>query len=277
MFRYILLIILIFFTGCSNKIRTLDGHIIEKNNIKEESFTTREYPGISKDAILEAAKKIFIYAGKKDFRLDSFRNKLLASRTKVNYYGFLVVSHEDFWILSIDNENDTPLAKLELSRVHDYKFDKPEYISKSAHELFWSRLDYLLGLSDEWTSCNRYLDFTMSLCDGLDMPDYKNLDENDLIMNPLIADRQDNKDEQTVSEDILEKDIELTIDDTKEDILDVNENEDLDSRTTEEKAIDDEFTKEIEKLDKKVNDNIDNNLDKIEENIEDEPIKDSQE
>ena len=154
MSKYIYLIFIIFFTACSTTTPNKEALKEVKKEIKEiENFTRKEYKDISKDAIFEAAKKLFLLADKKEFRIDSYRDYLEVSKTKMSHFFLYPVTHEDRWSLTIDEKDNTSFARLELIRITDFDEEKVEYLSKYNHELFWSRLDYLLGLNGEWLPC----------------------------------------------------------------------------------------------------------------------------
>ena len=271
-YKYLFLGLFLFFVGCSTKNSM---QVEEKEILKENPFTSMEYKNVSKDAIFEAAKKTFILSSKKEFRIDSYRNKLVVSRTKVNVFPFNTITHDDVWEFTIDEKENLATAKLELYRITDHDEKNVEFLNTLMHSLFWHRVNYLLGLNDVWPTC---ADFNLVfdkdvLCDPIDMYDAKKVRDEDMIKNILIVDRKNTKNLSDIDKDILEDDIELTIEGaedllTKDDKLEDNlENQD----TTLDKALDDE----IEALEKKVNRNIDETLDKIEENIEE--IKDSEE
>ncbi|PLY06964.1 MAG: hypothetical protein C0625_07145 [Arcobacter sp.] len=267
MYKYIFLILIVFFAGCTNKSTN-----IEKVAQKENNYTFKNYTNISKDAIFEAAKKVFILAGKKHYRIDSYRDHLVVSKTKMSHFPLYAVTHEDIWDLQIDEKDNTSFAKLDLIRITDFYKEKPEYLSKRYHELFWNRVEYLLGLNDKWTSCTSTIDINNALCDSIDMYDYKNATKDDLIKDILIVNRKKSRNVDDINDDILKEDEVFTFDEKKNDIL---ENEDnINEQTTAEKKLDDALGKEIEELDRKVNSNIDETLDKIENNIKDEEILD---
>ena len=98
MSKYIYLIFIIFFTACSttspNKETIKEVKIEAKKEIKEvENFTKKEYKDISKDAIFEASKKLFLLADKKQFRIDSYRDHLEVSKTKHWHYFILILNN----------------------------------------------------------------------------------------------------------------------------------------------------------------------------------------
>lgn len=269
MSKYIYLIFIIFFTACSTTSPNKEIINESKKEIKEvENFTKKVYPDISKDAIFEAAKKVFLLADKTQFRIDSYRDHLEVSKTKMSHFFLYPVTHEDRWNLTIDEKDNTSYAKLELIRITDFNEDDIEYLSKYNHELFWNRVEYLLGLSDNWLICDSVKNVRGTLCDSIDM--YTNADpkKDDMIKDILIKDRKKTKNLNEINDDILNDDIEFALDETKTDIL--GKDNPSDNQTSEEKTLDDELDKEIESLNEKVNSNIDKTLDKIKNDIEDE-------
>ena len=267
MYKYIFFVFIVFFVGCtSTSVNTnTNKEVVEENN-----YTSRNYTNISKDAIFEAAKKIFLLAGKDEFRIDSYRDHLVVSKTKMSHYPFYAITHDDVWDLHIEEKDNTSFAKLDLTRITDFEKDKPEYLSKSHHDFFWSRVDYLLGLSDEWEDCSTKIDLNDALCDGIDMNESKNATRKDLVKDILIVDRKRSKTLDEANDDILEEDIVFTLDDGKNDILDSSNN--TNEQTNAEKTFDEDLDKVIEELDRKVNSNIDETLDRIDKDIENEEI-----
>lgn len=267
MFKYIFSgFMILMLVGCSR----INNNI---NDRKQDYITKKDYLNISKDAIFEAAKKVFILSGKKEFRIDSYRNNLFVSKTKMSHYPFYAVTSEDRWNLSIEEDKDISKVKLSLVRVTDYDEENLEYLSKDLHNLLLKRIDYLLGLRDNWDSCLDYYSYTLNidngLCDNLDMHTPTKAAKIDMIKNILITQRIKSKSVSEIDNDILKEDINFSIDDTKIDIL---QKEDIiEIEVNNENTLDDSLDKEIEELDRKVNLNIDKNLDKIEENIQDEP------
>lgn len=266
--KYIYLVFIILFTGCTttslNKVKDLEVK-------KVENFTKKEYVNISKDAIFEAAKKVFLLADKKQFRIDSYRGHLQVSKTKLSHFFLYPVTHEDRWTLTIDEKENTSFAKLELFQVTDFDEENVEYLSKYNHELFWSRLEYLLGLNKNWPICDSIKNIRGTLCDSIDLYTKTSPSKDDLIENILIENRQKTKNLNEINDDILNHDIEFTLDETNEDLL--NKEDSANKQSNEEKTLDEELDKEIEELDKKVNSNIDKTLDKIQNDIEDEQLE----
>ncbi len=269
MFKYIFLVSILLFSGCVSNFENIQRDMKEKDN-----FTTKEYRNISKDAIFEATKQVFILAGKKEFRIDSYRKRISISKTKMSHYPFFVITSENRWILSIEEENNLTKAKLEIIKITDYEEDKPEYLNNAEHELLWTRIDYILGLNDSWTTCSEhyaYLNINDGLCDSIDLPRPTEQKNAKMIKDILIVDRKKSKSILEIEDDVLKDDISFSIEDSNTDILNKEDKIDIDE-SNEDKTLSDSLDKEIDELNKKVNINIDETLNKIEENIEDEPI-----
>lgn len=228
--------------------------------MEEKNSTIREYPSISKDAILEAAKKVFLLASKDQFRIDSYRNNLEASKTKMSYFFLYTVTHQDIWSLSVEQKDNISIAKLKLIRITDFDEKNPDYLSKYNHELFWDRVDYLLGIKKDWNRCDSIDDIRGTLCDSLDMHTKIDANKNDLINNILIKDAKENQNKDALYNDILNDDIDFTLDEVKKENIESD------------KILDEALDKEIKELDEKVNSNIDRTLDKIQNDIIDEQI-----
>lgn len=145
--KYIFLLILIVFTGCSNK--------------QEEVYVTKKvYPDISKNAVFDAAKTLFNISnednGNKAFVVDSYRDKLEVNKIifKDNIVRIDIIL--DKWLLELYQTENETRANLIFIRRDGVDLDDVKSFDKNVHQLFWDRLDYLLGLNNDWKMCNKY-------------------------------------------------------------------------------------------------------------------------
>lgn len=144
--KFIFLLILIVFTGCSQK--------------QEILVTKRVYPDVSKNAIFDAAKSIFTLSnesnGNKAFLVDAYRNKLEVNKIifKENIVKIDIIS--DKWLLEVYQMENESRANLIVVRRDGLDLDDTIDIDENVHELFWDRLDYMLGLNKEWKICSGY-------------------------------------------------------------------------------------------------------------------------
>ncbi|RXJ90732.1 hypothetical protein CRV01_06170 [Arcobacter sp. CECT 8983] len=257
MYKYLLIFVLTFFTGCfSNKNLSVD---VEKKD--ERNSTKRVYKDISKDAIFEAAKRTFILTGGLEFRIDSYRDSIIVSKTKLSHYPFYTNVSEDRWQISIEEKDNSSYVKVLAKRINNFDDKNPIYLSSSLHELLFDRIDFYLGLKDNWSSC--LVDFSLddALCDIIDLKFYSNPTKEDVLKNIYISQRKPSK-KLIDTKDILLDDISFSVDEQSEDILSQEDNIDTSSETR-------EFDAEILELDKKINRNLDKTLDKIDDSLED--------
>lgn len=254
---------IIIFAGCATTFH--------KQSNQDEYTTTKEYKDISKDAIFEAAKRVLLISayGEERFLLDSYRNHLIATKARLTYSLFSTSLYVDDWDLSVKEIDGISKARLTLRRTHDLEEKESIYLDKKTHGIFWNRVDYLLGLKDEWYSCNHnfiYDKERLRACGVIGFADNLKPNQYDIIRNKLISQRVPAKSISSIADDILKDDIVLTIDDSDTDILEKDDN--IKDITIEESDGLDQLDKEIEKLDKLVTDNIDETLNKIEKKKE---------
>jgi len=257
--RYLIYFIVLFsllISGCATK-----------NINKDKDFVQKVYKGISKDAILEATKKAFIFSGNAVFFIDSYRNNVYVTRTKMVHYPLYAKTFEDRWNLSVEEKDNISYVKLSAKRVHDHDEKDITYFHHDTHKLLLSRMEYFLGLNNQWLSCafyHKYTSFDEALCDAVDLKTLREPNKYDIINNIYIEDRKKDVSINSKKNDILGEDIVLTLDDEKVDILD---KEIIDEEESSDKKLD-ELDKEILELDKKVTDNINETLENIENNSE---------
>lgn len=242
--------IVLFFTACS---------VSSENLNKGQEYTKRVYKDINKDAILEASKKIFMYSGNRDFIIDSYRDSVHIIKPKLVVNIFDAYTTEDNWSIQVEEKNKETHVKLHIQRIVDFKKNKPKYFKKDLYVFFWKRLDFMLGLNKNWPTCNEYNVSDSAMCDG-DLWDKVTPNKYDVLKNISFADKMKVRNIDQYGDDILAKDIELSVEeDTSTDIL---LQEDSLNEKINEKSLD-IIDSEIDKLNKEVNENIDTTLDKI--------------
>lgn len=217
MIKYTFLLFLIIFTGCSSK--------------QEVYITKKVYNEISKDAILEAAKTLFVLSNKdndnRDFTIDSYRDRLEVNKVIFENDIIKINIMVDKWILDVQQLDGETRANLVLIRKDALDSEDNKDINKNVHKLFWDRIDYLLGIKDNWKFCSSYFLFNPlnMYCNGYFITNTPNHEY--IIKNILISDRSHKLNTiDTVKADIFEK-TDLTLDkdynnifDQKDDILD---------------------------------------------------------
>lgn len=216
MIKYIFLLFLIIFTGCATK--------------QEVYISKKVYNEISKDAILEAAKTLFVLSNEdnnSNFIIDSYRDRLEINKIMFENKIIQINIIEDNWVLDVQQFDNETRANLVVIRKDAFDSDNNKDINKNIHNLFWDRIDYLLGIKNNWKSCSSYFLFNPlnMFCNGYfitSTPAQKYI-----IKDILISERNHNLNTvDTVKADIFEK-TDLTLNkndnnifDQKDDILD---------------------------------------------------------
>lgn len=147
--KLLIIFILVVFANCSQEQDVL--------------VTKKVYLDVSKNAIFDAAKTLFNISNEsnkdKSFIIDSYRDKLEVNKIifKENIIKINIIS--DKWLLELNQNGNETRANLILIRRDGLNEDDIEDIDVSVHELFWDRLDYLLGLKKDWKVCASYFNF----------------------------------------------------------------------------------------------------------------------
>ena len=237
--KIIVILVMIIFTGCSQKQDIL--------------VTKKVYPDISKNAVFDAAKTLFILSNKenanKSFIVDAYRDKLEVNKIMFEDNIIKVNIVLDKWILELYQVEKETRANLIVIRRDGLNKDDIEYIDENVHKLFWDRLDYLLGLNKEWKMCNRYFSFNVlsDFCDNYFItfsPDDSYIEKNILISQENI-----NKNTiDTIKADIYEK-TDLSLGLSNSDIFNQSENIE-DTNILSPVVVDDIFKTEAQKKEK---------------------------
>lgn len=115
-----------------------------------EQAQLRYYPGRTPGQIYDATKKVFELADGDDVAFSKNPQSLKAKRTSFMLFSVII---EDWEIQAIEENGGTKVhttAQLNVDGFTMYPRDTGGYA------LFYRRLDYLLGLSDQWMTCEEY-------------------------------------------------------------------------------------------------------------------------
>jgi len=209
MFKYILSISLtiLFFTSCS----------------KQPEYTIKHFKNINKDAVLNAAKTVLLLSDK-DYNIHSKKNSIDAQKeiAQIKTFGVSIKSNE----IKLEAIQEDFITKAKLIITQKSDFDKAAvFVNENSHNLFWDRVDYILGLSDHWPKCitNRIkLNFDGVLCDMVYSSNYIPT-SNNIIRNISISQKEDIDDESVA----LAK-IDLSVfDNMSLPLVDIKENNDI--------------------------------------------------
>jgi hypothetical protein len=166
-------IVISFMVGCSSKNEYTNSIKYFDNNV-------------TKDKLLHAAKKVFYFAGKDTYIIDSYRDDLNVTKSKAAYKLYTMDIENDHFDFNVDNNTSNKELKATVSiyRAYGINNDSTSYVEKKSevYNLFWDRLEYFLGLKKEWKECAFY-DFEGYLCDPIDLENKEAKKENILDLN----------------------------------------------------------------------------------------------
>ena len=212
--KIIVILVVIIFAGCSQKQDIL--------------VTKKVYPDISKNAVFDAAKTLFTLSnkenGNKSFIVDVYRDKIEVNKIIFEDNIIKVDIVVDKWILELYQTEKETRANLIVIRRDGINPDDIENINQNVHQLFWDRLDYLLGLKKEWKMCNKYFSYNLlnGFCDNYFMT--FSPDNSYVQKNILISQENSNKNTiDTIKADIYEK-TDLSLGLSSSDIFNQSEN-----------------------------------------------------
>ncbi len=144
MFKYFFssILIVILFSGCVRSTQNID-------------FSTREYQGVSKDALLNAAKRV-IKLSDEDFTISSKRYSLNAIRAIPKNKGFTVDININELEFNATTTDDLTTGFLTIKKKDDIFSNNQMILTGDVHNLFWDRVEYILGLKKNWYTCTKY-------------------------------------------------------------------------------------------------------------------------
>ena len=138
------------------------GCAVGRPDISREEWKIRSYEGIPKHDILDAAREVIRLADPDDTKFESKPDGFNAVRQQLSYY-VVASGHDifafDFVVRETGGKMETRLEIQERVERSDLlslglpiaNVGKPQ--NSYIYDLFYSRMEYLLGLSDRWHTC----------------------------------------------------------------------------------------------------------------------------
>jgi len=180
-FIYIILslVSVFFIIGCASK--------------SEYTSTTKSFDkNITKDQLLHAVKRVFTITDKDAFIIDSYRNDLNVTKPKAVHKLYTMDIQNDNFNFKVDDNQSEPTIKgtISISRTYGIEEENRYYIDENSftYQLFWDRVEYILGLKKEWKMCN-YIVSDGFICDIVDLDNSWFVDKNRIDLNATSYDR----------------------------------------------------------------------------------------
>ncbi|PHR71059.1 MAG: hypothetical protein COA66_10070 [Arcobacter sp.] len=148
----ILILLVIVFTSCAKNYSTIQ----EKPNYISEEF----FSNISKNAVLEAIKKTYIFTSD-NFEINSYRDKLVIRQIIIYPISFNTLVNT--WYFKLEsNDKGTKVFLYEEQRENIE--DGIIYKDKKNHKIIFSKIKYFLSLRDSWDNCEYFNSSLNSFC-----------------------------------------------------------------------------------------------------------------
>ena len=125
------------------------------------TVTTRIYEGVAKDQLISAAESVLRLAGGEYMKVSHTENGLTATRNW-QYYAILQAEKGgDYWTFKVEPLPTSIKATVQLTSKREFyaygilpAHAKDSSVEGTAiYDVFWSRIDYMLGRTPEWMSC----------------------------------------------------------------------------------------------------------------------------
>lgn len=137
------------------------------------STTSRTYTGVEKEHVILAAEKLMRLSDGNDYQIQHTDDGLYATRRWSIYLVFAAAFGIDYWRLTAAPVQEGIKASIQISTQHAPIFPMPVVGTGSGsawtagaapmsgtivngtalYELFWERMDYLLGKRKTWMTC----------------------------------------------------------------------------------------------------------------------------
>lgn len=160
--KYVVMLLGILLAGCATTQPQLS---------REEwiSVTSRTYDGVTKEQVIGAAEHLFNLADGDDFQIVHTEDGLYASRGWMVYMVFAAAIGTDYWQLKVVDTGSRLKASVQVNTqgqgvspvattngawtATTTPMAGTPIMGTAIYDIFWSRMDYLLGKRPDWMTC----------------------------------------------------------------------------------------------------------------------------
>lgn len=121
------------------------------------STTQRHYQGVTQDRILQLVESIFDLSDESDYTYAHTADGLKASRRYDVYLIFIAPSGNFVWDVRAVPDQDGVLVTVQVEEHAGgigIQTSTELFNTVNPYNMFWERLDYLLGKNDHWPTCD---------------------------------------------------------------------------------------------------------------------------
>lgn len=135
---------------------------------EREAVQTRHYPGRSRQQVLDAAVRLWRLSDGDDYRIEATGDGLVASRKWSSFAQMVTFAGTDTWTLHVVEHDGASTARMSVATVsrgtsaslmgmmptaHTGPNVGRTVEGTAIHDVFWARMDHLLGLRTDWMRC----------------------------------------------------------------------------------------------------------------------------
>lgn len=142
------LILLLLLSGCTT--RSLSPK-------ETQQLTTKTYPALSPETIIPAVSDLFFLVDDQAYQQTQTQDRLIATRNHGLNIGLTFVEAQDTWTVETQKTRQGTTVSLNVTSQETWitgttEVERPE--GPATYTQFWNRLDFLLGQSTNWMTCN---------------------------------------------------------------------------------------------------------------------------
>jgi hypothetical protein len=165
---FVFVFIAILLSGCGQINRLIPTNV-------EQTVMTKTYHNVTKEQIYQASGKMFELLDGSDFHIAQYKDGLMGTRSWLVFIGWGNVPGADYIeVKAVEKENSIVEISTKIyTNVDPGMYERArsdaDYTERTippirikgkltngtaAYNIFWARLDYLLGLTDKWMTCD---------------------------------------------------------------------------------------------------------------------------
>lgn len=132
--------------------------------LEYDDSTLHEFPGFTVDQVTKASRQVLTLLDGEDFKMEDTRIGFVGRREWFNFALIAAEGGTDQWEFRVGQDQGITKARIEVTRTGSGGmitpfgggyYNQPQTIFNgvAVYELFWARVDYMLGRVPAWTTC----------------------------------------------------------------------------------------------------------------------------
>lgn len=132
--------------------------------LEYDDATLHEFPGFTVEQVTKASRQVLSLLDGEDFKMEDTRIGFVGRREWFNFALIAAEGGTDQWEFRVGQDQGMTKARIEITRTGSGGmitpfgggyYNQPQTIFNgvAVYELFWARVDYMLGRVPAWTTC----------------------------------------------------------------------------------------------------------------------------